>query len=75
MLLKRPKILCLDEATASLDQKTEALFQQVLETGFPDSTIVCIAHRVDTLTWCRQRIEMRQGKLHSIDAVGTNQSK
>jgi ATP-binding cassette subfamily C (CFTR/MRP) protein 2 len=75
VLLKRPRILCLDEATASLDQKTEALFQQVLETSFPDTTIVCIAHRIDTLTWCRNRIEMRQGKLHSISAVGANQTE
>ena len=72
VLLKRPKILCLDEATASLDAKTEALFQKVLETSFTDSTIVCIAHRIDTLRWCRTRIEMRQGKMLSIDAVGAD---
>ncbi len=69
MLLKRPKFLCLDEATASLDSKTEAMFQKVLETSFADSTIVCIAHRIDTLRWCRTRIEMRQGKLLSITAL------
>ncbi len=69
MLLKRPKFLCLDEATASLDKTTEELFQKVLETSFADSTIVCIAHRTDTLRWCRTRIEMRQGKLWSINAV------
>ena len=70
MLLKRPKILCLDEATASLDAKTEALFQKVLETNFTDSTIVCIAHRIDTLQWCRTRIEMSQGKMLSVNDVG-----
>ena len=69
VLLKRPKILCLDEATASLDAKTEALFQKVLETSFTDSTIVCIAHRIDTLRWCRTRIEMSQGKMLSMNAV------
>ena len=69
MLLKRPKILCLDEATASLDAKTEALFQKVLETSFTDSTIVCIAHRIDTLRWCRTRIGMSQGKMPGMNAV------
>ena len=72
VLLKRPKFLCLDEATASLDPKTEILFQKVLETSFADSTIICIAHRIDTLSWCRTRMEMRQGKLLSITAVGTD---
>ena len=69
VLLKRPKILCLDEATASLDAKTEALFQKVLETSFTDSTIACIAHRIDTLRWCRTRIEMSQGKMLGMNAV------
>ena len=72
MLLKRPKILCLDEATASLDAKTEALFQKVLETSFTESTIVCIAHRIDTLRWCRTRIEMSQGKMLSMNDVGAD---
>jgi ABC-type multidrug transport system fused ATPase/permease subunit len=62
----------LDEATASLDTKTEALFQKVLETSFADSTIVCIAHRIDTLRWCRTRIEMGQGKLLSMNAVSAD---
>ncbi len=75
MLLKRPKFLCLDEATASLDAKTEAMFQKVLETSFADSTIVCIAHRIDTLSWCRTRIEMRQGKLLSMTAFVSDGAK
>jgi ATP-binding cassette subfamily B protein len=69
VLLKKPKVLCLDEATASLDAKTEAQFQKVLETSFEDTTIICIAHRIDTLRWCRTRIEMQQGKLVGITAV------
>ena len=72
MLLKRPKILCLDEATASLDAKTEALFQTVLETSFADTTIICIANRIDTLNLCRTRIEMSQGKMLSVNVVGSN---
>ena len=66
MLLKRPKILFMDEATASLDAKTEALFQKVLEENFADATILCIAHRTDTLKWCRTRITMQLGKVLTI---------
>ena len=67
MLLKRPKVLCLDEATASLDAKTEAQFQKVLEENFADATILCIAHRTDTLRWCRTRIVMQEGKVLRIE--------
>jgi ABC-type multidrug transport system fused ATPase/permease subunit len=69
VLLKKPSILFLDEATASLDAKTEAHFQQVLEEKFVDSTIFCIAHRLETLSWCRTRVEMGSGKLKSISSI------
>ncbi len=59
-------MLLLDEATSSLDEKTEAMFQRVLEEKFADTTIFCIAHRLETLRWCRTRIEMGGGKLISI---------
>ncbi len=59
-------MLFLDEATSALDEKTEQLFQKVLEDKFVDCTIVCIAHRLETLRWCRTRIEMDKGKLLSI---------
>jgi ABC-type multidrug transport system fused ATPase/permease subunit len=67
VLLKQPKVLCLDEATASLDAKTEALFQKVLEENFADATILCIAHRTDTLKWCRTRIVMQEGRVLRIE--------
>jgi ABC-type bacteriocin/lantibiotic exporter with double-glycine peptidase domain len=69
VLLKQPTLLFLDEATASLDTETEELFQNVLETNFPNSTIVCIAHRTETLKWCKTRIEMRQGKILRMSDV------
>ena len=69
VLLKKPSVLFLDEATASLDEKTEAHFQKVLEEKFVDSTIFCIAHRLETLSWCRTRVEMGSGKLKSISSV------
>jgi len=69
VLLKKPSVLFLDEATSSLDSETEALFQKVLEDKFPDTTIVCIAHRLETLRWCRVRIEMRDGKMLAMSSI------
>jgi ABC-type multidrug transport system fused ATPase/permease subunit len=62
-------VLLLDEATAALDEKTEALFQRVLEEKFADTTILCIAHRLETLRWCKTRMEMSNGKLVSISQL------
>jgi ABC-type bacteriocin/lantibiotic exporter with double-glycine peptidase domain len=66
VLLKQPSLLVLDEATANLDEKTEVLFQKVLEEKFQDATILCVAHRLDTLRWCRTKIEMGGGQLLSV---------
>jgi ABC-type multidrug transport system fused ATPase/permease subunit len=66
VLLKQPALLALDEATSALDQTTEVLFQRVLEEKFQETTILCIAHRLETLRWCKTRIEMGTGKLLSI---------
>jgi ABC-type multidrug transport system fused ATPase/permease subunit len=63
------QVLLLDEATSALDEKTEALFQRVLEEKFADTTILCIAHRLETLRWCRTRFEMGSGKLVSISQL------
>jgi ABC-type multidrug transport system fused ATPase/permease subunit len=62
----RMQVLLLDEATSALDEETEALFQRVLEEKFVDTTIFCIAHRLETLRWCRLRIEMGKGKVLSV---------
>jgi len=48
------------------------LFHQVLETSFADTTIICIANRIDTLKWCRTRIEMSHGKMLSVNVVGSD---
>lgn len=46
---KQPDILILDEATSSLDSRTERLVQQALEQELPDTTMIVIAHRISTL--------------------------
>lgn len=48
-LLVQPKLLVLDEATASIDGETDAFIQKMLRTRFPQTTLVTIAHRLNTI--------------------------
>ncbi len=47
--LRAVPILCLDEATAALDPKTEQVVQETIKKVFADRTTITIAHRLDTI--------------------------
>merc|ERR1719445_1059278 len=47
--LIQPKLLVLDEATASIDGETDAFIQETLRTRFPNTTRLTIAHRLHTI--------------------------
>ena len=48
-LVKDSRIIILDEATSSVDVETDAKVQQTIKTEFRSSTLICIAHRLNTI--------------------------
>ena len=66
LLLKAPKIVILDEATAHLDSENEALVQKAFETALQGRTSVVIAHRLSTIQGADQIIVLEDGKIAEI---------
>ncbi len=62
-ILKNPKILILDEATAAMDTATERTIQQALERLSKDRTTIMIAHRLSTLRGADRLIVIEKGKM------------
>jgi ATP-binding cassette subfamily B protein len=61
--IRNPKILVLDEATASLDVGTESLIQDALDHLLQDRTAIIIAHRLSTIKNVDRILVLKQGQL------------
>ena len=69
-LLKKPKILILDDSTSAVDTKTDALIRSALASEIPDTTKIIIAQRISSVQDADRIIIMNDGK---IDAIGTHE--
>ncbi|NDC51968.1 MAG: ATP-binding cassette domain-containing protein, partial [Actinobacteria bacterium] len=61
LLLKAPRIVILDEATAHLDSENEALVQEALSTALKNRTSIVIAHRLSTVRAADQIVVLNDG--------------
>ncbi|XP_057483470.1 ABC transporter C family member 10-like isoform X2 [Actinidia eriantha] len=66
-LLKRRKILVLDEATASIDNATDSSIQKTIRKEFADCTVITVAHRIPTVMDCTRVLAINDGKLVEYD--------
>ncbi|MES9962420.1 MAG: ABC transporter ATP-binding protein/permease [Candidatus Sedimenticola sp. 20ELBAFRAG] len=62
-ILKRPRIMVFDEATSSLDSKTEQAIQETLREVAQDHTTLVIAHRLSTVVDADRILVMDQGRI------------
>ena len=69
-LLKKPKILILDDSTSAVDTKTDALIRKAFRDEIPDTTKIIIAQRVSSVQDADQILVMDDGKLA---ACGTHE--
>ncbi len=65
-VLRNPRILILDEATASVDTETEMLIQTALERLVENRTTIAIAHRLSTLRKADRLVVLDDGRLEEI---------
>ncbi|GAA5926134.1 hypothetical protein JCM3775_005214 [Rhodotorula graminis] len=67
-LLKRNKVLLLDEATASTDSQTDELITQTIREEFADSTLLVIAHRLRTIIDFTRVLVLDRGEIVEFDS-------
>ncbi|KDO34392.1 hypothetical protein SPRG_01528 [Saprolegnia parasitica CBS 223.65] len=66
-LLRQARIVVMDEATAAIDHETDQNLQRVIRTAFAASTVLTIAHRLDTVLDCDRILVFDQGRLVQCD--------
>ena len=70
-ILKKPKVLILDDSTSAVDTATEAKIRSGLAEKLPDMTKIIIAQRISSVRHADQIIIMDRGH---VEAIGTHES-
>ena len=70
-LLKKPKVLILDDSTSAVDTRTDALIQKAFAEFIPETTKIIIAQRISSVQHAEQILVMEDGR---ISAVGTHET-
>lgn len=66
-VLKKTRVLVLDEATAAMDLQTDSLIQKTIRRVFKGRTTITIAHRLDTIIFSDKILAMASGELKEFD--------
>ncbi|KAG8908974.1 hypothetical protein FRB99_000077 [Tulasnella sp. 403] len=67
-MVRRSKVYILDEATASVDYKTDAAIQEVISKEFNDMTLIIVAHRLQTIMTADKILVLDAGKVVEFDS-------
>ncbi|XP_076273672.1 multidrug resistance-associated protein 1-like [Rhynchophorus ferrugineus] len=67
-LLRKTKILILDEATAAVDLETDDLIQKTIRTAFSECTVITIAHRLNTIIDSNRVLVLDNGNIAEFDS-------
>ncbi|KAI0718208.1 multidrug resistance-associated ABC transporter [Cerioporus squamosus] len=66
-LVRNSRIIVLDEATSNVDVETDSKVQRTIQTEFASSTLLCIAHRLNTIVYYDRVLVMDAGKVVEFD--------
>uniref|UniRef100_A0A8D3D4N1 Multidrug resistance-associated protein 4 n=1 Tax=Scophthalmus maximus TaxID=52904 RepID=A0A8D3D4N1_SCOMX len=66
-ILRKNRILIIDEATANVDPRTDGLIQQTIRDKFQECTVLTIAHRLNTIIDCDRILVLDAGRIRECD--------
>lgn len=67
-ILRKSKVVVLDEATANIDMVTEQKIQDLITSQFTDSTVLTIAHRINTIIQSDRVLVLSFGRIKEFDS-------